>query len=540
MKRFISFLIIGLLLITISGCSNDTNVSTEEETKNVGTEENTNVEEKYNEESKEEVKKPKTGGKLIVTDLSFPSAKTLDPHIASAAGSMRYIENMYNGLLRYKDDSYGEVECDLAKEYTVSEDGKIYTFKLHEGVKFHNGDELTAEDVKYSIERIIDSEIRASHFNDVEKIEALDDYTVVITLKNPVAPFETFLAYPMNAIVNKNIVDKNNGSLDNVDAGSGAFKLKEWKKDQHLILEKFDDYFEEGLPYLDEVVLKPIPDETARNTALRNKEVDMILQITPKDSMQLENEKDIVVDSVSGTWWEYLGINTTKEPISNKKVRQAIAWALDREMINKAVKFGKGTVLTGGPIPPGHWAYGDLNMYDKQDYDKAKELMKEAGYENGFDISLIVLPQKMQLDASQIIKQQLKEIGINVKVNSLESSVYFEKLGSFDFDMTVIGWVGFVDPDEFLYNIFYTEGKWNQQGYSNPEVDKLLGKGRITVDKEERKEIYKEAQRLIAEDVPMAFLYVNPQMSAYVKDVKGFSVDPTVTTKSFRKTWLDR
>ncbi len=204
------------------------------------------------------------------------------------------------------------------------------------------------------------------------------------------------------------------------------------------------------------------------------------------------------------------------------------------------VKFGEAVPLTGGPIPPGHWAYPDLKMYTEQNLDKSKELLNEAGYGDGFELELIALPNKSQLDAAQIIKQQLAELNIDVEVRSLESSVYFNKLGSNDFEMTVIGWVGFVDPDEFLYNIFHTDEKWNQQAYSNERVDELLEKGRRTIDREKRKEIYYEAVKLIAKDAPMVFLYVNPQISAFVDAVKGFDVNPTVTTISLEETWLDR
>jgi len=480
------------------------------------------------------------GGEIIITDLSFKDAKTLDPHVASAAGSMRYIENMYNTLLKYEKGSYGKIAKDLVKEYSISDDGQVYTFTLHEGIKFHNGDPLTSEDVKYSINRIIESEVRAAHFEAMEEFQIVDEQTFKIILNKPVAPFTTFLAYPMNAIVNKTVVEANDGNIDSVDAGSGPFKLVEWKKDQHLKLEKFADYFKEGLPYLDKVTLRPIPDETARTTALRNEEVDMILQVSPKEKMKLENQDGINVVSKPGTYWEYLGLNTTKGPLSNKKVRRAIAYTVDRDQLNKMVKFGEATPLTGGPIPPGHWAYPDLEMYTEPNLDKAKQLLSEAGYEDGFEAELIALPNKSQLDAAQIIKQQLAEIGISIEVRSLESGVYFDKLGSKDFDMTVIGWVGFVDPDEFLFNIFHTGEKWNQQGYSNEKVDELLEEGRRTIEREERKEIYEEAVRLIAEDAPMVFLYVNPQISAFVDEVKNFDVNPTVTTISLETTWLDR
>ncbi len=488
----------------------------------------------------EDTGEPQPGGELVITDMSFDSAKTLDPHQASAAGSMRYVENMYNTLLRYKKGTYGELEEDLAKDYSVSEDGKVYTFNLQQGVKFHNGDELTAEDVKYSVNRIIDQEVRASHFDALEEIQTPDQYTVKFVLEKPVAPFLTFLAYPMNAVVNKQAVKQNDGNIDNVDAGSGPFQLGEWKKDQHLVLNKFKDYFKEGKPYLDTVKLRPIPDETARTTALRNEEVDMILQVASKNVKTLEKETGIQVNSVPGSWWEYVGLNTTKEPFDDKKVRQAIAWGIDRQELINMVKFGMATRLADGPIPPGHWAHNSEQVYPERDVEKAKKLLAEAGYPDGFKTEMIVLPKENNKNAAQVIKQQMKDLGIEVNIRSLESSVYFNKLGNKEFEMTQIGWVGFVDPDEFLYNIFHTGEKWNQQGYSNKQVDKLLEKGRTTIDQEKRKKIYTEAQTIIAEDSPLVFLYVNEQISALWDKVKGFDVNPTVSTISLEETWLEQ
>ncbi|WP_082233142.1 ABC transporter substrate-binding protein [Halobacillus massiliensis] len=477
------------------------------------------------------------GGTLTITDLS--EGQSLDPHVVTDAASMRYIENMYSTLFRYKAGAYGEVEGELVEDYDVSEDGLTYTFTLHDGVTFHNGDDLTSEDVKYSIERIIDNEVRKAQFDALESIETPSDTEVVINLTEPVAPFLTFLANPMNAIVNQTIVEENDGDLSNADAGSGAFQLVNWSKDQEMVLEKFDDYFKEGKPYLDEVVWRSIPDETARSTAIRNGEVDIVLQAEPKDITTLEEAEGVKVEMIDGSYWEYLGLNTDSGPLAEKEVRQAIAWAIDRSAINDAVKFGEATPLLNGPIPESHWAHAEEDIYPEPDLDKAQELLEQAGYGDGLELELIVGTNQYQIDAAQVIKQQLSEAGITVDVQSSEDSVFFEALGSGDFEMTVVGWVGFVDPDEFLYNIFHTDGMYNQQGYSNPEVDELLEQGRAELDQEKRKEIYDEAQALISEDAPMAFLYVNPQITAMRDHVKGFDVNPTVTTKSLEDTKIE-
>ncbi|MEK4023958.1 MULTISPECIES: ABC transporter substrate-binding protein [unclassified Sporosarcina] len=525
MKRLVGLFGIFLLLM-LAACSANEESSPKDE-------------EKPNSNDKtESTGEPIEGGKLTIVDLN--DAQGLDPHSETNAQSMHYIENMYNTLFKYKEGTYGEIEGDLVQNYDISEDGKIYTFTLQEGVKFHNGDDLTSKDVKYSIERIVDQLVRAPQFEDVESIATPDDQTVIVNLKKPVAPFLTFLAYPMNAIVNQSVVEENGGSLDNADAGSGPFQLVHWKKDQEMVLEKFADYFKEGLPYLDQVTWKAVPDETSRTTAIRNKEIDIILQLSPKDIQLLSKSDDLSVEPVTGTYWEYMGLNVNAGPLKEKAVRQAIATAIDREVMNNSVKFGQATILAGGPIPEGHWADAKLDTYSKPNIEKAKSLLKEAGYEDGFAISLKVGQNKAQVDAAQVIKQQLQPVGIDVEILQQEDSIFFDALGKKDFEMSIVGWVGFVDPDEFLYNIFHTDEVWNQQGYSNAEVDRLLEEGRETADQDERFEIYKEAQSIIVKEAPMVFLYANQHASAIQKGVHGFDVNPTVSTKSLENTWIDR
>jgi len=482
---------------------------------------------------------PQEESQIIIALQS--DGKSLDPHIVTDAASSHIAENMYTTLMAYTP-VYGEVAPLLAKEYTVSDDKKTYAFVLNEGVKFHNSEkEVAAEDVKYSIERIISLEVRKEHFAAVESIDTPDKYTVVFNLKEPFAPFLTYLAYPMNAVVNKEVVEANGGKLDQVDAGSGPFQLVEWKKDQQAVLAKNPNYFEADKPKLDKVIFKPIPDETARATALRNKEIDLIFDVTDKEIMVLKDAADINIESVPGTFWEYLGLNVEKENLKDVKVRQAIANAVDREAINQTVKFGRATVLTTADIPPGHWAHADLKIYPERNLEKAKQLMKEAGKENGFKLTLKAGSDfKYQVDAAQMIKQQLKDINIEVEVLAQESGVFFDALGKGDFEMTVVGWLGFVDPDEYLNNIFRTGAVWNQQKYSNKEVDSLLDQGRIASTVEERKEIYAKIQKIIAEEAPMVFLYANQQSCAMLNHVKGFVVHPTVSSIFLKDTSIEK
>ena len=470
---------------------------------------------------------------MIVAKQSDPSS--LDPHTVTDEAAIRCIENMYDTLFAYTD-VYGEVAPSLVTQYEVSDDGLIYTFSLRPGVKFHSGRDLTAADVVYSLRRIMDTGVRATQFDKIASMEEKDAGTVVITLSEPFAPFLTYLAHPMNVIVDKDVVEANGNSLAQVDGGSGPFVLEKWEMGSSLTMKKFPGYWKEGTPVLETVVFRTIPDATARSTALRNGEIDMILDVTEQEIAVLKNAAGVKVESVPGTFWEYLGMNCQNTFLKDVRVRRAIANAIDRDAINLSVKMGNATVLHDANIPATHEGYVNANTYPARDVDKAKALLAEAGYQPG-QISLTLKVGsdfKYQVDAAQMIKQQLADAGIQVEISALESGIFFDSLNAGDFDLTVVGWSGFVDLDEYLYNLFYTGGAYNQQLYSNPELDKLLDEGRVTTDPAKRTEIYKQAQKLVAEDAPMAFLYMNNFTVAMRDNVEGFVVHPTATTISLQ------
>ena len=475
---------------------------------------------------------------LIVAIQSDPSG--LDPHMVTDRAAGIAIENLYNTLFTYTD-VYGEAAPSLVESYTISDDGLVYTMKLQEGVTFHSGNPMTAEDVKYSLERIQNEGVRSNQMEKISSIEIPEENTVEITLSSQYAPFLTYLANPLNAIVEQAVVEENDGDLTNVDAGTGPFKLVNWNVGTSVELEGFDGYWEEGKPIVKTLELRTISDETARATALRNGEIDMIIDAMDVELAVLQNAPGVVLETIPGTFWEYVGMNCESESLKDPKVREAIAYAIDRNAINMAVKMGNATVLPEANVPPTHEYYGGEDLFSVRDVDKAKELLSEAGVEEG-SISLkltVGSDWQYQVDAAALVKQQLSDIGIDVNIQAMESGTFFDGLNSGDFDLTVVGWSGFVDIDEYLYDLFTTEGAYNQQNYSNPQVDELLEKGRVTVNEEERKEIYKEAQKLIAEDAPMAFLYMNSFTVAMRDNVKGYTVQPTAATIFMKNVYFE-
>ncbi len=479
---------------------------------------------------------PRKGGELIVALQS--EGTSLDPHAVTDAASMRLIENMHATLLRYAQD-YGETEPDLARRIDLSADGLQVTIHLRPGARFHSGREVAAEDVIFSIERIRRLRVRADQFAAVERMDAPDPHTVRLYLSRPAAPLMISLSNPMNAIVDAELVKQADDRFDSVDAGAGPFQLVEWRRGRHLKLKRFDGYYLPDRPRLDRLVYRPIADETSRSTALLTGQVHLMPDVPVQDVDSLRAAPGVEVRSVSGTFWEYIGLNTRRPPLDDARVRQAVAWAIDRELLNRLVKFGHATVLSGGHIPPNHWARAEFELYPRRDIERARGLLADAGLPEGFDATLKVGSSfPYQVLAAEAIKQMVAEAGIRVHLRSLESSVFFDALARGDFDMTVVGWVGLVDPDEWTWNLFHSEGKWNQQGYANPVLDGLLDEGRRTPGREDRRDLYARAQRIIADDAPMVFLYVNDQIAAMRRDVRGFEPHATASLLALRDVWL--
>lgn len=467
---------------------------------------------------------------------------SLDPHVVNDAASFRLIENMYDRLFRYTEN-YGEVEPHLVEKYSFSKDGKLLRLKIREDVVFHDGSQMTSEDVLFSLQRIINSKVRAEHFAGIDTIKPTGRFSVELKFVEPNAAILTNLAHPMNAIVSKEITNRHKGKLGKTDAGSGPFKLKEWKQGFHLELVRHDQYFLEDQPAVQSLVYRPISQEGTRMVALKNGEVDIVYDVPPKSIQEVIENENLSYAQKPGTFWEYVGLNVKNKKLKDTRVRQAIAYAIDRDQLNRVIKQGAATALGGSPLPKSHWAANtDYRPYSERNLEKAKSLLKEAGQSKGFDLEMVLKADSPeQIEAAQIVKANLKEIGINLSLKPLESTIYFERLGKKNFESTLIGWVGFVDPDEWFYHIFHSSGKWNQQGYANSEVDQLLEKARIETSQAKRAELYKKVQRIIVEESPLVFLYLNPLSSAWNYHLEDVLIHPTATTTFLsRAHWADQ
>jgi peptide/nickel transport system substrate-binding protein len=344
----------------------------------------------------------------------------LDPHVVSSYSSYQVLNNVLEGLTTYDDDL--NLQPHLAESWEQSEDGLTWTFRLREGVMFHNGREMTAEDVKWSFERLIDPATGAGNAGRVgppeTEIEVIDDNTVAITHPEPFGIFPQSLGFDKSTGIVAMESLEDDGTIS-IPIGTGPFEIAEVEGTTRLVLEKHDDYWQEEYPYLDEIIIEPIPDDTVRETALLGGEVDWVLSIAPQNFESLQENPDVVVDTAPQLSYDYIGINVTREPFDDVLVRQAIALAIDRQTLCEAGYFGlcepvQGPVGSGSP-----WNF-DYQPYD-QDIERARELLAEAGYPDGFEMELLPTTQYGEtVRAAQVLQQQLAEIGIEASINAPE------------------------------------------------------------------------------------------------------------------------
>lgn len=484
-----------------------------------------------------EAQAPKRGGTLTVGLLG--PIVGLDPHGSPNQPAFWTIQLVYSYLVQYNKEL--NLRPDLATSWDRP-DSRTYVFRLRKGAKFHNGREVTSADVKYSIERIMDPKTGSSRrlrYASVDKVETPDPYTVVFRLKYPDNVLPYLLADPASAIVAREVVEKE--GLQQVDGGSGPFKLERATADGGAILVRNPDYYERGKPYVDRVILRSIPDNSARITAVRTADVDIAtFLVTHEIELVRRDSKVVVSDGRSGQFY-FLALNMRRKPFDDMKVRQAIAWALDRDALVKGALSDEGFPLSAGPIPTWHWA-GIKSPIFRRDMARAKQLLAASSASNGFTLTIRVwAPQDYVVDAVSLIQQQLQSLGIKVQIDQqADFPTYWNPVIQGNYDATIQGYGGNAHPDDWLYERFRTGGGSNITGYSNPKVDDLLQRARVAPTPERQAELYTEAQEIIAKEVAMVFLYNMKQATAYRSDVKGFYHMPTLTLAGVTDAWLDR
>jgi len=442
----------------------------------------------------------------------------LDPHRTAAASTFTVTNNIYDTLVGVTPD--WEIIPRLAKEWDISEDGMEIIFKLRDDVKFHNGRQMTAKDVLYSFNRLKDEESpKARDYENIVGIDAVDDYTIKFTTEKLDVELLKSFAYPWTAIVPEEAAD----NLKNNPVGTGAFTLKEWIPQQHVVLQRNNDYFGDKAK-LETVKLVLIPDATSMMASFQVGDLD-IVPLTGDQVTMVQNNSDYKVISQPMNAVQVMSLNTDNEILADEKVRRAIAMAINKQEVIDASMFGYGDQI-GSHLPPTSPDYFDTNDIIEYNPEKAKELLKEAGYENGFDIDMS-LPKNYQLhvDAGQVIADQLSKIGINVNIEMVEWGTWLSEVyGAKNFETTVIGHAGRLDSYAFLSR-YYSDSN-DYISLKTGEIDELLDKAKQELDDEKRKEIYKEIQIILANKLPAIYLQTPQTMLTLQKNVSGMEIFP--------------
>ncbi len=469
---------------------------------------------------------PQPGGSITVSIVAEPPG--WDPTVSTSQEIARVMyHNVFEGLVRI--DQNGDIVPALASSWETSEDGLTWTFTLQESVTFHNGDPLTPADVVAALKRAADPESGHTHpeyYKAIETVQA-EGNTVVLTLSKPTSSLLYNLARPDSIIYQAGTTD----SQASEPVGTGPFKFAQWVRGSEVRLEKYPDYY--GTPaYLDAVTFRIIEDTNAQLAALQAGDIDMVgVGLSAENAIQLQNNPDVKVTEGSATTEYTLAINNAREPFSNPLVRQAITHAVDKDIIVEGANFGYGTVIGthASPIEP---YYENLNPYP-YDPDKARELLAEAGYPDGFTVDFeLPQPYTTERRTGEVIAQQLSEIGITTNVTVVEWTTWLDRIfAQHDYDMTIIGHseprdIGIYGDPTYYYN------------YDSPEVQDLLAQIEATSDEAEQMSLYKEIERTIAADAVNVWVFSPPYLVAAQNNLYGYWQDQPIVAIDLTEAYL--
>jgi peptide/nickel transport system substrate-binding protein len=480
----------------------------------------------------------------------------LIPLLASDSPSHNIAGLVYNGLVKYDKDM--KIIGDLAESWEVSTNGLVITFHLRKGVKWHDGQPFTVADVLYTYQVTVDPKTPTAYAGDflkVKKVSVLDAYTFRVTYDKPFAP--ALISWG-NSILPRHLLfgkDITKSPLSRHPIGTGPYKFKEWVAGQKIVLISNPDYFE-GRPYIDGFITRIIPDMATMFLELRAQGISM-MDLTPLQyTRQTENnlfKENFKKYRYLGFKYVYLGYNLKNPLFTDKRVRQAISHAINKEEIISGVLLGLGKAATG-PYKPGSWAYnGNVKIYNYNP-QKARQLLADAGWMDTKGTGILEKDGKpfvfeivtnqgndTRQKCAEIIQRQLKDVGITVKIRILEwSSFVTDFINKRRFDAVILGWSVSLDPD--AYDVWHSSKtapeELNFMSYNNPKADEMLEKGRSTFNQKLRKEYYDRFQEILAEDQPYTFLYVPEDLIIISSRFRGIEPAPVGLDYNFIKWYV--
>jgi len=494
---------------------------------------------------------------LVIAMQADPTG--LDPEAVLNNSSGFVMSTIYDGLVKYKPGTV-DIEPGLAEKWDISKDGLTYTFHLRKGVKFHDGTPFNAktyvEDLNRWLKKDDPNSIYKSGpvesyldftYDTVASYKAIDDYTVQFKLKQPFAPFLTSLAMVWNGITSPAAAAKLGKDFRSHPVGTGPFIFKEWRRGDQIVLDANKNYWG-GKPKVDRIVFKVMPDAQASLLALKRGDVHILADVGAQIIPALKGDKNIVMLTQPGLAVSGVGLPFDTKPFSDKRVRQALNYAIDKNAIDKSLFHGLAVPMTS-PLPEAQWGFDKSLKGYPYDPAKAKKLLAEAGYPNGFEAELLTYNSARGYNSAGpelavAIQSYLGKVGVKASVRKQEMGAYLSEVRSGKYGgMFLVGWTGDNgDPDNFLEELFSSRKipVGDTSRYKNPEVDDLLAQAQRESDHGKRVALYHKAQKLILDDAPWIFVNSLVQVRAARKEVKGFQLNPTQMFFDMEKVSLSK
>lgn len=480
---------------------------------------------------------------LVVGQVAEP--KSLDPHAVTALNDYRILVNVYDGLVRFKDQSL-DVEPALARSWEISDDGRVYTFRLRPGVRFHDGSRFDATAVKFNLERMLLDDHPAHGtgpfplafmLDAVSTVEIVDALTVRLRLDEPYAPLLSNLAYPIGLMVSPAAVREHGDGFGRHPSGTGPFRFAEWRSRQRVVLERHAEYWA-GRPRLRALLFRPIGDPVTRVTELLSGGLDLAVEIPPDQVAELRTARGFTVHEAVGPHLWFLILNTREGPFADRRMRQAANYAIDKRALVDQLLRGSATIASG-PVPQAFaWAYNDAVEPYPHDPQRARRLVAASGYADGVDVTLLVAQggsgMLAPVQMGTAIQADLAAVGIRVTIETYEWNTYLSLVNAGlegKADMAEMAWMT-NDPHTLPALALRTdawpeEGGFNSGYYANPEVDRLLDRARRATDSGERARHYRRIQAIVHADAPWVFVASWKQNAVTTDRVRGFALQPS-------------
>ena len=459
----------------------------------------------------------------------------LDPQQTSSLFSMMMVTQIFDTLVR--GDAQGNLNPQLAESWERADDGMSYTFNLRRGVLFHNGDELTASDVVFSVERGMASPFAGAIFGPVAGAEALDEYTVRIDLRFEYGPFLSAMSAPLASIVNQRAVEAYGDEFMRNPVGTAAYQFVSWDPGDRVVVRAFDGWHGGRAP-IENLIWRVLPDPTTAVIALENGEIDLLLSVPPAARQNILDNANLEIYEIASHRHHYIGFNTEMGVFSDVRVRQAVAKAIDREGMTLVASEGMGQVAINH-LAPTIFGFTDTVQWYERNIDAARELLTLAGLEGGFNIRVICMDGEGR-NIAQVLQDNLNALNISTSIEVMDRAALVELGRNGDFDIIVFTWSTPVPDADYTLNFLFHSNMINAMNYSrfnNPEMDRLIEQGAASSDTATRLALYAQALQLLKDEVPTIPIYFETVSIAANRDLRNVTPSPSSTYYFYELSW---